>query len=224
MPLCRPRINASKCKLKQHPEVKIQHHKFMKKHHELENCVPVKSQVWKKTSYCQPHPAVKKKGSTTRTQIIAGRSAKSTNGTQQHKTKWKPSGDNRLATIQEEPSSVIWRRVPSKSNPADVPSMEIETSIPPTPTTWRKEPHKSLQELSMCPATRIDAIIDDLNRKWLESIATPLGNDTYFVPSITSCSLYTADSLTTAAITRPTGNQATLKEVPSSEVPPTNST
>jgi hypothetical protein len=213
--------HASECKLEQHPEVKIQHHKFMKKHHELDTSVPVKSQVWKKTGYCQPHPAVKKKGSSTRTQIIAGRSAKSTNGTQQHKTKWKPSGGNRLATIQEEPSSVIWRRVPSQSNPADVPSMEIETSIPPTPTTWRKEPHRSLQDPSMCPATRIDAIIDDLNRKWLESIATPLGDNTYSVPRIT---LYTADPLATAAITRPTGNQSTLIGLPTSEVPPTNST
>jgi hypothetical protein len=104
----------------------------MKKHHELDNSDPVKSQLWKKTSYCQPHPAVKKKGSTIRTQIIAGRSAKSTNGTQQHKPKWKPSGDNRLATIQEEPSSVIRRRVPSQSNPADVPSMGI---VPPTNST-----------------------------------------------------------------------------------------
>jgi hypothetical protein len=54
--------HAFECKLEQHPEVKIQHHKFMKKHHELDNSGAVKSPVWKKTTYCQPHPAVKKKG------------------------------------------------------------------------------------------------------------------------------------------------------------------
>jgi hypothetical protein len=168
-------------------------------------------------------PTAKKKGSTTKTQTTDAGSSKPTKDTPHREPIWRRTAGNKVVANQEEPSA-IWKHVPSQSNPADVTLMGIETSIPPTPTTWRKEPHKSLQELSMCPATRIDAVIDDLNRKWLESIAAPLGENTYFVPRITSRSLYTADSLATAAITKPTGNEATITGVPTSEVPQTNST
>jgi len=35
-------------------------------------------------------------------------------------TNWKTSVDNRVAIIQEETPSAIWRSVPSQSNPADL--------------------------------------------------------------------------------------------------------
>jgi hypothetical protein len=173
--------------------------------------------------FCLPPPTVKKKGFTTRTQPTDAGSAKPNKDIPHRETTCKKSAGNRVVANQENPSSVIYKCVPSQSSSADVTLMEIEPSTPPTPITWRKKPHRSLQDPSMCPATRIDAITDELNRKWLESIATPLGNNTYFVPRM-SRSLYTADPLATVAITRPTGNQSTLKGVPNSKVPPTNST
>jgi hypothetical protein len=184
----------------------------------------MESQQRKETSYCLPPLTAKKKGFTTRSQPTDAGSAKPNKDIPHLETTCKKSAGNRVVANQENPSSVICKRVPSPSNPADLTLMGTEPSTIPTSTTWRKKPHRSLQDPSMCPAKRIDVIMDELNRKWLESIATPLGNNTYFVPRITSRSLYNADPLATAAITRPTGNQSTLKGVPSSKVPPTNST
>jgi hypothetical protein len=46
---------------------------------------PVKFQEGKKTCYCQQHPVFKEKGSTAKTRIAFGGSAKPSNGTKQHK-------------------------------------------------------------------------------------------------------------------------------------------
>ena len=62
-------------------------------------------------------------------------------------TNWKTSVDNRVAIIQEETPSAIWRSVPSQSNPADLIPWGIEPSTFPPSTIWWKGPHKSSQEL-----------------------------------------------------------------------------
>ena len=45
--------------------------------------------------------------------------------------KWKTSVGNRVTIIQEETSSVVWKHVPSQSNPADLISKGIEPSTLP---------------------------------------------------------------------------------------------
>jgi hypothetical protein len=52
---------------------------------ELDHRDPAKFQEGKKTCYCLPHPVFKEKGSTLKTRISFGGSAKPSNGTIQHK-------------------------------------------------------------------------------------------------------------------------------------------
>ena len=79
--------------------------------------------------------------------------------------KWKTSVGNRVAIIQEETSSSIWRHMPCESNPGDLISRGIEPSTLPTSTAWWKGPHRSSQELSSWPTTEVKTTTDNLEIK-----------------------------------------------------------
>jgi hypothetical protein len=181
----------------------------------------MESQQWKETSYCLPPPTAKKKYSTTKTQTTDAGSAKPTKDTPHHKPIWRRSAGNRVATIQEE-MSAICKRVPFQSHPADVTLLGIETSTPPTSTTWRK---KSPYESFGWPTTEVTTTTDNLEGKCVRcSSKYPVDITEYNGYWRTHRSLYTADPLAIAALTKPTGNRSTLTGVPTFEVPPINST
>jgi len=69
---------------------------------------------------------------------------------------WKTSVGSRVANIQEETSSAIWRHVPSQSNPADLISRGIEPSTFSPSTLWWKGPHRSSQAPSSWPTTEVN--------------------------------------------------------------------
>jgi hypothetical protein len=202
------------CKLERDTEVKIQHHNFMKKHEELDNRDPVKCQERKKTGYCLPYPTAKKKGFTTITQTTDDGSAKSINDTPQCKIKWKKSVENILATIQEEPFSVIWRHVPSQTNHVDFNLREASLQGT-TPVTT---------EAISWPTTEVTTTTDNMERECVCCSSTSREGITQHLRYWTAHqSLYTAeDPLSTAGITKPTGNQSTPTGVPTSEAPPTD--
>jgi len=52
--------------------------------------------------------------------------------------KWKIFVGNRVALIQEETASALWRHVPSQSNPADLISRRFEPKTLSTSTLWWK--------------------------------------------------------------------------------------
>jgi len=78
------RLHAIERRLERDPELKVQHHNFMKEYEELSHMEPVETQEGRNTCYFLPHhPVFKVKGSTTRTRIAFGGSSRSSNGTQQ---------------------------------------------------------------------------------------------------------------------------------------------
>ena len=137
------------------------------------------SREGKKTCYCQQHPVFKEKGSTARTRIAFGGSAKLSNGTKHEiyesysltdssivltwiqgpPNRWKTFVSNRVATIQEESASATWRHVPSQSNSADLVSRGVEPATLSTSTLWWKGPQWLTQEPFSWPATEIDTPI-----------------------------------------------------------------
>jgi len=76
--------------------------------------------------------------------------------------KWKTFVGNRVALIQEETASALWRHVPSQSNPADLISRGIEPTTLSTSTLWWKGPQWLSQEPSSWPTTEINTPIDHL--------------------------------------------------------------
>jgi hypothetical protein len=117
----------------------------------------IECQQRKETSYCLSPPIAKKKGFTTRTQPTDVGNAKSNKDIPHHETTCKISAGNRVVANQENPSSVIWKCVTSQSNPADVTLLGINTSTPPTSSTWRK---KSPYEPFGWPTTEVTTTTD----------------------------------------------------------------
>jgi len=76
--------------------------------------------------------------------------------------KWKTFVGNRVAIIQEETVSAMWRHVPSQSNPADLISRGIELTTLTTSTLWWKGPQWLSQEPSSWPTTEVNIPIDNL--------------------------------------------------------------
>jgi len=63
-------------------------------------------------------------------------------------TNWKKSVGNRVAIIQDETASAMWRHVPTHSNPADLISRGIEPTTLSTATLWWKGPQWLTKEPS----------------------------------------------------------------------------
>ena len=79
------RLRAIERRLERDPELKVQHHNFMKKHEELDHRDLMNSHRGKNRHYGVPHHSVfKAPSSTTKTRVIFNRSAKRSNGTQLH--------------------------------------------------------------------------------------------------------------------------------------------
>jgi hypothetical protein len=125
--------------------------------------------------------------------------------------KWKTFVGKRVAIIQEETSSAIWKHVPSQSNAVDLISIGIEPSTLSTSTLWWKGPQWLLQESSSWPTTEVTTPIGDLEIRNVQVVLLQPPKDITQkfskLNKLIRVIAYCRNSSTTADTSRPKGKQ-----------------